>query len=117
MFGIAKEEASQDEIQTIISEVGKIIELPKDEIPTLATVTEADKVKEQPFFQNAENGDKVLIYANARKAYLYRPSAKKIIEVGVINIGQNQLTPNQETPLTVPTELPLPISPTPKPLS
>lgn len=103
-FGIAKEEASQDEIQSLISEVGTLIELPVGETPTLATVTEADKVREQPFFQMAENGDKVLIYANAKKAYLYRPSTKKIIEVGAINIGENQ-APTSATS-----------SPTPKPL-
>lgn len=115
-FGIARQEASLDEIQSLISEVGKLIELPPGETPTLATVTEAEKVREQPFFQNAENGDKVLIYANAKKAYLYRPSAKKIIEVGVINLSPNQLDTQAPIPTNLPTQAPTSaISPTPKP--
>jgi|SRR3972149_6748079 len=101
----------QAEADLIVSEVGKLISLPSDETPTIATVTDIEKVKDQPFFKNAQNEDKVLIYTNAKKAILYRPSEKRIIEVGAVNIKENQ---NQEgsTPeptLTPgPTETPLP---------
>src|SRR5947209_2486908 len=53
---------SQQEVKKILAEVGKLIDLPSGEDPTLATVTDADKLKDQPFFKNAKNGDKVLIY-------------------------------------------------------
>lgn len=79
-------------------EVGKIIELPEDETPTVATVTDLEKVKEQAFFRNAQNGDKVLIFTNAKKAFLYRPSANMIIEVGVININRDQSPLGESTP-------------------
>lgn len=72
--------ASSREAADIYKRVGKILELP-DETPTLATVAEKEKLQEQPFFAKAENGDKVLIFPNAQKAILYRPSSKKIIEV------------------------------------
>ena len=87
-----------DEVDDLISEVGKLIVLPFGEIPTIATVTGEDLVKGEPFFRNAVNGDRVLIYTNARKAYLYRPSEKIIIEVGVVNINQpvvEEITPTQ----------------------
>lgn len=75
------------EVDTIITRVAKLIELPKGENPTLATVSDINKLKGQTFFRNAENGDKVLIFKIAKKAILYRPSTDKIIEVGPINLG------------------------------
>ena len=66
-------------------EVSRIILLP-DEEPQIAVVQDVDKLKrEQSFFDNANNGDKVLIFSVAKKAVLYRPSERKIIEVGPVN--------------------------------
>ncbi len=114
-FGLSKGSAQvQAEIDALVVEVGKLIALPSDEKPTVATVTDLDKVKDQPFFKNAKNGDKVLIYTNAKKAILYRPGEKRIIEVGAVNI--NQTTPASPTP--EPSVSPSPkasISPTPTP--
>jgi len=90
---------TQQEIQDLEKRVGKLIELPTDEDPQLATVTDVETVKQdQEFFKNALNGDKVLIYAKAKKAILYRPSTNKIIEVGPVtfsdttNAGTSTLT-------------------------
>lgn len=68
--------------QGLIEEIGKLIDLPKDESPTIATVSDVEKLKNQPFFAKAKNGDKVLIYNTAKKAILYDPTGKKILEVG-----------------------------------
>lgn len=96
---------SQKEVENLIDEIGKLIRLPQDDSPTVATVTDAEKLKSQPFFAEAQNGDKVLIYTNSKKIYLYRPSEKKIIEASIINIAQKE---------TVATETPAPDnSPTP----
>lgn len=78
---------AQEEIKRLVAEVGKLIQLPTGEEPTVATVTDIDKLKDQPFFQKAKNGDKVLIYTQARKAILYDPTAKKIVDVAPVNIG------------------------------
>lgn len=72
--------ASSREATDLYAKVNKILELP-DETPTLATVAEKEKLQDQPFFERAENGDKVLIFPTAQKAVLYRPSTKKVIEV------------------------------------
>ena len=80
-------EQAQAEMQALVAEIGKLIELPKGENPTVATITDPEKLKDQPFFANAKNGDKVLIYPNARKAFLYDPSTKKLIEVAPLILG------------------------------
>lgn len=79
------QQATQDEVQKLVEETGKLIVLPEGETPTVASITDREKLKDVPFFAKAENGDKVLIYVNARKAFLYRPGTK-LIEVATINL-------------------------------
>ena len=86
----------EQEVKKIVSEVGKLIDLPTGEDPTLATVTDITKLKDQPFFTKAKNGDKVLIYTNAKKAILYDPILKKVLDVAPINIGTSSATPAQQ---------------------
>lgn len=80
------EVASKREITSLVKKVGAMIELPNGEEPTLATVTNKERLDDQPFFRRAENGDKILIYQASGRAILYRPSAKKIIDVTTVNI-------------------------------
>ena len=79
--------AAEEEIKKLLSEIGNVISLPDGEQPTVATVTDIEKLKDQPFFSKAKNGDKVVIYTNSKKAILYDPNTKKIIEVAPVNIG------------------------------
>lgn len=89
LIGLSKGQAQvQAETDSLVSEVGKLISLPTDEKPTVASITDIEKLKDQPFFKNAKNGDRVLIFTNAKKAILYRQSEKRIIEVGAVNINQ-----------------------------
>jgi len=80
--------SSKEDVSKTIQQVGKLIELP-DETPTVATVSDVEKLKSQAFFSKAQNGDKVLIFTDSKKAILYRPSTKKIIEVSALNIGDS----------------------------
>lgn len=82
-----QQKVAQAEVRKLVSEVGKLIELPSGEAPTVATITDITKLQDQPFFAKAKNGDKVLIYTQAKKAILYDPSAKKILDVAPVNIG------------------------------
>ncbi len=79
---------AQKEASTLISAVGKLIELPKDETPTIATISAKEKLAGQAFFSSAENGDVLFAYAAAMKAILYRPSTNKIINVAPITLNQ-----------------------------
>ena len=88
-FGLPQGTAqAQAEANALVAKVSKLMDLPTDETPTIATVTDVSIVKDQPFFAKAQNGDKVLIYQKAGKAILYRESENKIIEVGAVNFNQ-----------------------------
>jgi hypothetical protein len=80
---------AQQEQQQLLDKVGKLTVLPAGETPTIATVTDISKLKDQAFFVNAVNGDKVLIYTQAKKAFLYRPSTNKIINIAPVNLGNS----------------------------
>ncbi len=84
--------AQQEQNKTLLTQVGKLIELPKDETPTIATVSDVTKLQGQPFFSQAKNGDKVLIYAKNKKAILYDPVANIIVDVAPVNIGSTTPT-------------------------
>jgi hypothetical protein len=90
LFGLLKGPSIiQMEEEELVRKVRKLIELPEDEKPTVATVTDKEELGDQVFFNKAKEGDKVLIYTNARKVVLYRPSENRVVEVGNVNI-ENQ---------------------------
>lgn len=79
----------KEEINSLVEKISKLIDLPQGETPTLATILDKEKLKDQPFFNNAQNGDKILIYTKAQKAIVYRVAENKIINVGPITLNQN----------------------------
>ena len=110
--------SAQSEITSLISQVGKLIILPSNELPTATTINDLTKLKGQSFFRNAKKNDKLLVYTNAKWAVLYRPSENKIIEVGAFDINQPiTASPPPATPTPSPSPSPTPpsITPTPSP--
>lgn len=89
LANIKKAAASQknnpEGVAKIVAEVGKIMKLPEGELPTMATISDVSKLKEQAFFRNSKNGDVLLVYNKAGKAILYSPADKKIVEVAPIS--------------------------------
>jgi hypothetical protein len=82
--------AVQKDVEELIEKVSRLTDLPEGEEPTVATINDIDTIRDQSFFRNGQNGDRVLIYTEARRAILYRPETDKIIEVGPVNIGEQE---------------------------
>lgn len=97
------QQSSEKETEELIKKIGKIYELPKGETPTVATVADPNRLKNQPFFSNAQVGDKVLVYINDRKGILYRPSTNQIINISPIDINKQAVT---SSPTKSPDEVP-----------
>ena len=96
----------QKQTDELIRKVGRLIDLPRGETPTVANVSDAEQAKKQSaFFNNAQNGDRVLMYVKAGQAILYRPSTDKIILVAPLTFSNN-------TPASTATTSPTTTSPT-----
>jgi hypothetical protein len=63
----------------LIDVVQKQVELPTDEEPILASVSNPDKLKNQNFFTDAHIGDILLMYPRNKKVFLYRPSIQQVL--------------------------------------
>lgn len=74
-----KVEEAKKKTQEILGIVDKQIKLPTDEEPIMATVSDRNELQDQDFFKDAQNGDKILMYPQNKKAYLYRPSTKQVL--------------------------------------
>lgn len=117
----ALQKANQKELQKLLAEIGKFMKLPSDEEPSVVIISDLDKLKGQAFFQNAKIGDKLLLYTKAKKAILYDPVAKVIVDVAPLSVNDTATPMPQvagaetesRSPEPSPTESPSP-SPTPK---
>jgi hypothetical protein len=79
----------------ITRSISKFMDLPQNDTPEISTVIDATKLNNQKFFEKTKNGDKVLIYNNAGKAILYRPSTNKVIEF--LSLLPGSTTTNNQT--------------------
>jgi len=75
--------------EDIIQRVSALYNLPGNEEPTIAQIQHQDKLKDQAFFSNAQNGDSILIYPKAKLAIIYRQSTNKIINIGPVNYSDS----------------------------
>lgn len=90
LSSVSDPKADQEEAKALVEKVSKLIVLPEGEIPTIATISDLEKLKDQTFFTDAKNGDKVLIYTNTKKAILYDPVANKIINVAPLSFDDKK---------------------------
>ncbi len=97
----AQQEAYQKEVDEVVKQVSKFIILPEGE-PNLATIQDAKALAiERPFFKDAEDGDKLLIYKD--KAIIFSPTKNILINVGPVYMQDSQTTPVSEQ-TSIPTQ-------------
>lgn len=112
---------AKEEVRTLVNKLKELAVVPEGEDPVVATVTDKDKLKDQPVFAKADNGDKLIIYSNAGRAYLVDPEGKKIKDIIPVNIGGEVAGATKDakaspTPKTSATPTPTPTA-TPSPSS
>ena len=78
---------AEEKSEKIIDKVGKLYALP-DEKPTIAEISDREKLKGQAFFDKSENGDALLIFPNAKLAIIYRDKTNQLINVGPISLSE-----------------------------
>lgn len=84
-----QQELSKTQTQQLLGEMRSRIVLPEGEDPVIATITDINLLKDNEFYKDAKNDDRVIVYANAKKAYIYRPSTKTIVNVGAFQIDNS----------------------------
>lgn len=81
---------AREEIKAVTDRLSKLTLLPSEE-PVIATILDAQVLATQSaFYQQAENGDKLVVYPQAQKAFIYRPSKNVIVNSGPLVVDQNQ---------------------------
>ncbi|OGH80414.1 MAG: hypothetical protein A3I29_02370 [Candidatus Magasanikbacteria bacterium RIFCSPLOWO2_02_FULL_44_11] len=84
------EEKAREELAAAMAVVSKVMILPQDDQPVLATVTDAETlIAQQAFFAGSVNGDQLLLFPKSMKAVIWSPSREKIINVGPIQQSAN----------------------------
>ncbi len=95
-----QQELARQEVQAVVDQLKEIMIIPENEFPQMATVDNAPELaKTQDFFASVQNGDKILIYLQNKKAIIYRPSTEKIVNIGPVVTDNNQSTAQQK-PIT-----------------
>lgn len=105
IFMISQYRSAKDKVQTnsstnnsrqaasVVSRVNKLIILPKNENPKIFVVKDLTKLKDNPFYANAKNGDVTLVYTNQKRAILYRPSENIIVNVANVTLSSDSGNP------------------------
>jgi hypothetical protein len=89
-----QKEIAKKEVSALLEKVGKLIVLPLGEEPTVATITDAEALKkEQSFYSDARNGNRVIIYMQAKKAIIYDEEKNILINVGPIFLNEETESP------------------------
>lgn len=84
-----QKQIAKQEINDLLAKVRKHMVLPENEEPVVATITDKELLaKEQPFYSQAHNGDRVIAYMTARKAIIYDPLRDLIVNSGPIYVDQ-----------------------------
>ena len=114
-------QALELEAKDTINKLAKHLVLPAEEPKVLSIANVEVLRKNQPFFDVAQNGDKLIVYAD--KIILYNPKLDKVVDIARMKfpVETPSISPTSEP---IPTQLPTPtvqsssrsrVSPTAKP--
>lgn len=75
--------------EAMLETTKKQVVLPTDETPVIATVSDQNKLDDQAFFKQAQNGDKIIMYKENKKVFLYRPTEKQVIAQATLEFSED----------------------------
>lgn len=95
----ASEEVRQSVlVENAVAAAGKLMLLPDNEEPLIATILDVEALKaEQAFYSNAQNGDQLLIFGNSLRAVIYSPERNMIVNVGPVQVPQEEVPISADT--------------------
>ncbi len=79
---------AKEQADNLSKKAAKQADVPTDETPNVATITDVNALQDQVFFKVAKNGDKILIYEKKKIIVLYRPSEEKVIATAPVLYNQ-----------------------------
>lgn len=118
MFALGRSLRTQDEMSRLIGlaesqggditvarqlldtmrKVERFTKLPDGETPIFATIDDVTKLKSQPAFKDAINGDLILLYEKSQWVYIYRPSLDKLVSQGPFALPSPSPEPQRVPP-------------------
>lgn len=91
-----QEELAKREVAEVVGSLEKLAILPSED-PVVATITDNVALASQSaFYTNAVNGDKLVVYPQAKQAFIYSPSRNKIVNVGPLLIDDAPVGENAQ---------------------
>ena len=76
---------NEEQTQELLTKVGKVLVLPQEKNPVVAIINDVELLaSNQDFYKDAHDGDKLIIYQNARKAIIFDEDANKVVNVGPV---------------------------------
>jgi len=88
-------ELNAKQTEELLAKVSKLVVLPNEKNPVVATINDVEVLAAtQDFYKDANNGDKLIIFTQSRKAIIYNEAQNKLINVGPIlyNSSSGQVT-------------------------
>jgi hypothetical protein len=104
---------TEKELEKMLKTISTVMELPTEK-PSIATILDTEKLKGQAFFQKAKNGDKVIIFEQARRVLLYRPDTGRVVDFAPLILEPQKTATSPETG-ALPTDTPEMLQKTGKP--
>lgn len=87
---------SEQEVKQVLDQLGKLTLLPEEE-PVMATIIDAQYLATQSaFYQKSENGDKLVVFPQAKKAFIFSPSRNIIVNSGPLITDADRQVVNVE---------------------
>lgn len=90
VLAIRKYQEEKKQAEKLSEKISTQTNVPKDETPNVATVTDVSLLQDQEFFKQAVNGDKLLIYEKKKIIVLYRPGEERVIATAPVLFNTNK---------------------------